>query len=596
MIETSKPLDRETLLPEPDLPTGPALLAEGGSAARDWTVGPCPFLTENDIASEADYKAAAIAEGRIMRHAQIGFRDPDKNRRAYRDVYEDCRQQGVGVDRYGLCLDWAMGYPLDLRRKGPRGTGVMLKGPEAFAALTHMAPVAPHFGDFVLGFPGAFDNTKWALAAGSTAIGNLGQWFTFRLPHWDDDVASACSTVRALGLMSAQPVPVLVHSNLDDGFAASFSDLTSALGFALLERHIVETLVGGRMAHCYGHHFSEGRGRLAFLLALAGLSEGPGTMIYGNTTSYRGAPAANYASLSAYLEIDIAGQRLRATGHAINPVPVSENERIPDIDEIVDAQLFADRLINLTEDRLPPVDLSAVEADARQLCDGAVAFRDRVLVGLTEAGVDTGDVLEMLLVLRRIGARRLERLFGDGEPDADLPAGFRPRVASPVYDEIARMAESRLARIDEPARSAIADAGLKVLTATTDVHEHGKTLLDTVMHGLTITVEDGGISVDPDDLAEQAASGGADLICISTYNGVALGFLEELVGELAARGVDVPVLVGGRLNQIPSGSNTSLPVDVAAELEAAGAHVCRDIDDAIPLLTALARASAPKSP
>ncbi len=596
MTETREPLNRKRLLPELDLPSGADSLDEGAAAARDWTVGSCPFLIEHDVNSEADYKSAAIADGRIMRHAQIGFRDPDKNRRAYHDVYDLCGEQGVTVDRYGLCLDWAMGYPLDLRRKGPRGTGVMLDGPESFAALTQMAPVAPHFGDFVLGFPGAFDNTKWALAAGSTAIGNLGQWFTFRLPNWDDDVTSAASTIRALGLMAAQPVPVLVHSNLDDGFAASFSDLTSALGFALLERHIVDALVGARMAHCYGHHFGEGGGRLAFLLALAEMSDGPGTMVYGNTTSYRGSPAANYASLAAYLEIDIAGQRMRPSGHAINPVPVSEHERIPDIDEIVDAQLFADRLIDLTADRLPPVDLAAVEADTEQLCTGAVAFRDRTLAGLTEAGIDTGDVLEMLLVLRRLGARRLERLFGDGEPDSDAPAGFRPRVASPVHKEIARMAESRLARIDDSQRATIAAAKLTVLTATTDVHEHGKSVLDTVMQGLAVTVEDGGISVDPDDLAEMAASSGADLVCISTYNGVALGFVESLVGELAELGVDVPVLVGGRLNQIPSGSNTSLPVDVAAELEAAGAQVCRDIDDAIPLLTALARAYAPKSP
>ena len=64
-------------------------------------------------------------------------------------------------------------------------------------------------------------------------------------------------------------------------------------------------------------------------------------MIYGNTTSYRGSPQENFASLSAYLCIDIAGQLLKPTGHAINPVPVTENQRIPDVDEVIEAQLFA---------------------------------------------------------------------------------------------------------------------------------------------------------------------------------------------------------------------------------------------------------------
>ena len=36
---------------------------------------------------------------------------------------------------------------------------MILGGPEDFAALTGAAPVAPHFGDFVLGFPAAIENT-----------------------------------------------------------------------------------------------------------------------------------------------------------------------------------------------------------------------------------------------------------------------------------------------------------------------------------------------------------------------------------------------------------------------------------------------------
>ena len=40
---------------------------------------------------------------------------------------------------------------------------------------------------------------------------------------------------------------------------------------------------------------------------------------------------------------DIMAQRLCPTGHGINPVPVTENQRIPDISEIVDAQLYLGR-------------------------------------------------------------------------------------------------------------------------------------------------------------------------------------------------------------------------------------------------------------
>ncbi len=94
-----------------------------------------------------------------------------------------------------------MGYPAALRRGRPKGTGLILDSADAFRALTQMAPAAPHFGDFVMGTPAALENTAAALQAGATVIGNLGQYFTFRLPHWDDDVETTLSTVRALGLI-----------------------------------------------------------------------------------------------------------------------------------------------------------------------------------------------------------------------------------------------------------------------------------------------------------------------------------------------------------------------------------------------------------
>ena len=63
-----------------------------------------------------------------------------------------------------------------------------------------------------------------------------------------------------------------------------------------------------------------------------------------------------------------------------------------------------------------------------------------------------------------------------------------------------------------------------------------------------------------------AKQGGADCIAVSTFNGFALEYVTMLQKEMARAGLDIPVFVGGRLNQVPDGSNTSLPVDVGAEL------------------------------
>src|SRR5690606_22074267 len=129
--------------------------------------------------------------------------------------------------------------------------------------------------DFVLGFPAARENTQAALAAGSTTIGNLGQYFTFRVPGHGDDIEATAQTVRALGLIAAQPVPVMVHSNIDDGYAAHFTDLASCLGMILIERELVTGLVGAPIGHCYGHHFSDPIARLAFQRAMAAAGASP---------------------------------------------------------------------------------------------------------------------------------------------------------------------------------------------------------------------------------------------------------------------------------------------------------------------------------
>ena len=583
-------LERRAVIPESELTPAEDLLGAGRALAETWRVGPSEFLKAVGEPSEAAYKRAQAAAGRIMRHAQIGYRDPEKNRRAYGEIYGRCESAGARIDRYGLCLDWSMGYPRARREEGVRGTGMILEGPEDFARLSAAAPVAPHFGDFVLGFPAAVENTQGALAAGSTAIGNLGQYFTFRLPGWHDDVAATGATVTALGLIAAQPVEILVHSNLDDGFAAVMTDLSCALGAALLERYIIDELIGARVAHCFGHHFSDPMTRLAFQIALQRANPTPGTMIYGNTVSYRGDATANYASLASYLLVDILGQRLNPSGHAVNPVPVTENRRIPDIDEVVEAQLFADRLIAHGPGHLALIDPERAEALAERLLAGAATFKERVLAGLAEGGFAVGDAAELLLALRRIGGKRLEELFGPGAPDAEAPRGRKPLVPAGMLAELEDLAEERLAAMNEGDRAKVAAAGLCAVVATTDVHEHGKLLVEQVLQGLGVNLSDGGVSIDPDDLARAAKDAEADIIAISTYNGVALSFMEDLKAELARLDLDLPVLIGGRLNQIPPGSNTSLPVEVTDELSALGAVVCREVEDALPVLVALANA------
>ncbi|MBB3966781.1 cobalamin-dependent protein [Rhizobium metallidurans] len=570
----------ETIAPkltDPQLRAGRELLNAGRDMARIWRLGTCMFLAETGVGSEAAWKTRCAAEGRVMQHAHIGFRDVNRTIEAIRTVHETCARSGVTVDRFGITLDWSMGYPEAMRAKASRGTGIVLSGPEDFARITNAAPAAAHFGDFMLGLPGAVENTRAAIAAGATAIGNLGQYFTFRLPYWDDDVATTEATVTALGLIAAQDETILVHSNLDDGFAGLFIDMACALGMVVIEKYIVEDLIGARVSHCYGHHFSDPLSRAAFHAALARVNDAPGTMIFGNTVAYQSTPAGNYASLSSYLMADILALGRWPSGHAINPVPVTENQRIPDVDEIIDAQTFASRLAYHAPFYVPILDWSTIEAMADTLVDGGRRFAATVLAGLADRGVDTRDPAALMLAIRRMGPKTMELLFG---PGAETSRGRQPLIHAEWARELNHKAAEWVAA-QPPLNVPVAPL---VCIGTTDVHEHGKYLVEQALEGLGVGIVDAGVAVDPETLVKHAKETGAGVIAISTYNGVALSYATAVKTVMASHGMDLPVLVGGRLNEIPKDSNSGLPVDVRSDLAGAGFLPCGDLDEMLAAL------------
>jgi hypothetical protein len=63
-----------------------------------------------------------------------------------------------------------------------------MKDLDDWRALTGMAPVAPHFGDFVIGTRRP-SRTHCRCAGERLDLGRQSrQYFAFRQPHWDDDI------------------------------------------------------------------------------------------------------------------------------------------------------------------------------------------------------------------------------------------------------------------------------------------------------------------------------------------------------------------------------------------------------------------------
>jgi hypothetical protein len=264
--------------------------------------------------------------------------------------------------------------------------------------------------------------------------------------------------------------------------------------------------------------------------------------------------------------------------------------RIPEIEEIVAAHRFANRLIQRADGYRPMLDLAPVDTIADRLVEGGRAFRDRTLAGLAEAGVDTRNPFELLLALRRIGARQLEERFGPGEYRDTARHRRVPLVRATTVAAVEAQGGGVVASLAPEDLELLRGAGLRACVTCTDVHEYGKILIETVLAMAGVEVHDAGVSADPDRVASEARACGAHFIAVSTYNGVALRYMRQLGEELARAGLAMPVYIGGKLNQIPDDSPDSLPVDVSADLGRLGATVCPRAEDILAHLVERVRA------
>jgi methylmalonyl-CoA mutase cobalamin-binding subunit len=559
----------------PGLPDGRELVARGQVIAESITTQPSTFCRNRGFASELDYKLAMAQAGRTMTALTIGLQDWRSTLNGLRHIVSRCADRGFEVDRFILALDRRMGLPAEMRLAAIKETGPLLLEGE-WSEVAQAVDIQPHMGDMMIGSPASVDNTCRALAAGVNYIGNLSQ-FAWRYPGWPgSDAEQMAEVVTALGVMAGKRHDgAVVHSYLDDGFPAQFTDYASYVGWAMLERHIVEGLIGAQLGHAYGGLSHNGATKMSVTIALESLRPASvcSSFYYTNTTHYSTDTTRNFGVLTLdALHLMLVDRRLRA-GAAIMPVPVTEAVRVPSPDEIVDVQTVARDVASRIDDVYPLVNWADCDAQAESLQQLGSKFFDNVMSGLDHIGIDLADPLQLLLAVRRMGARTIEQLFGVGTPSDD-PAldGYQPvlptdtlrdfldersRVRSRVRPEGWRLTESH-----------------SVIVGSSDVHEMGLRVVVDAVEQLGIKAVVAGVGVDPEELADLAVEREATALLVSTHNGMALAYAEALMTALSQRNARPQVIFGGRLNQDRPGNE--MPVDVTVELQALGIDTCTD--------------------
>jgi methylmalonyl-CoA mutase cobalamin-binding subunit len=557
---------------------GAQLIAEGRDAAPP-PPPPTAFLRANGARSEAEYKRRCRDQGRVMYHMHVGLSTWSATEVALAEVYAALAETGHTVDRFGLALDRAMGMPEGERHLAAKETGPRI-GPDEWQRLGEAAPIQPHLGDYMIGFPAGFQNTLRALSAGVTTIGNVGQYTAYHLIGGSDEVLVTEETVRALAAIGAlREHGALAHSNLEDGSATQASHFGAYVGWAALELYVVEELIGARLAHCFGNTIQSPECRAVVHFALDDLRrrDSIGSMVYGNTVDHRpGDRAGNTAAVTTQLMCDIALQLRRPTGHAVNPVPFTEAERIPTAAEIVEVHLLAHE-IEADVRKSPNVyDWPRLERLGSITAEYAIDFRDRALAALGSDGVDVGDAAQMLLALRRTSMSDLERRVGLAAP-ADI-ARLEPWKAAQVR-RLAERLDNSAPRLD----------GVRVVLAVLEVHDLVRDALAQVLPRAGAEVILLGADSSIDGISRAAIEEDADAIVVGVYNGNALALGERIVDGMSDGQWGGQIYMGGILNQ---DTGQSLPIDARPALEGLGVRCVDTVEELLGLLAQGQRATA----
>jgi methylmalonyl-CoA mutase cobalamin-binding subunit len=201
------------------------------------------------------------------------------------------------------------------------------------------------------------------------------------------------------------------------------------------------------------------------------------------------------------------------------------------------------------------------------MCTVGKSVFHKALDGLGEAGVDIRDPVQLLYVLKMLGPADFEEKFGAGHIGNDSAGKRQPVVPTDIYTLSRGVIDEYGYLLDNPESNRLLQ-GRKVLLASTDVHAHAIKIIHELLSRAGMHITNLGAEVNPDKIAQAAKTGNVEAILISTHNGMALEYAKRLKTELDKQKVDVPVVMGGVLNQ--KVEEAALPVDVTSQLKELG--------------------------
>lgn len=569
----------KSLIPE-GFPDGNKLVEEGRKMAKDIKWNKSRFLKEYGFESHLEYRKKNLAEGKQTYQLLVGLSTLDEEIDAIKQIDAFYKRTGFEVRSMQSIPSSLVGLPPEYWENAPKPTSYMMEKEEDWLAHTDAAPVDVCWQDWHLASPNNLEETKYALHAGTSRLGCFST-FIWDYPGYQDEINRFSDMCRSMGSLSAKKdegMDVITYP--EDGLPGYFMDVVSYMGYEMIEHYIIEDLCGCRMSFSFGGLLSEILPRMSFALALEklyGTDDHPFITYYNGSTNEQWGHdiEANYGLGASEMLIESVINLKYDMPVVINPVSITEALRVPTLDELFNIVKCGIGVERKAKEWLDIIDFSKFEEMRDMLIEKGQQFYDNAMSSFEEAGVNTKDPLEMIMVLRHFDPVRFEQEFN---PSKEEFGAFKPYVATPLGKETMEQKDEIVKDLKEKGYDN-ALKGKKLICASADGHSYGLLLIDNVWTEMNADVVNSGTYMEPSFVLDLADEEDADAVCVSVHCGQILDYAKQLRDQMDKRGKKYKVLLGGMLNAMVEGYTE--PVDVSDMVEELGISATNDFEEQI---------------
>ncbi len=544
-----------------------------------------PLTWYKGYKNHMEFKKACQREGKIYWTLLMGLATMEDEVAAVKKIYEFQERTGFKLGSLLHIPSGNVALPREYRENAPKTTSFVLDDLDDWLALRNAAPIDISLNDHHLVCPNSIETTVNALKAGAVRVGSFGQ-FLWDYPGFTDDVKRYSDMVTSLGIMASKRDDMFcVETYLDDSFPGYFMDCASYVGYALIEHYICTKLCGARYVISFGGLLSEGHTRIAVALALhelMGTEEQPVlTYINGSTNmQWDHDIDGNYGFAAQEMLLEICAEKKFHMSLGINPVSITEKIAVPTLQELLNIYACGKRVEEKADEWMPLIDWTPIIEMKDVMVAEAKRYFANAMNAFREAGIDTEDPLEMLLMLKKFAPQRLESAFHsstvDGQSMEVIP--FYPTVlgrqTNEMRDEIVNALKN------DGMEGSL--AGKKIVIASGDAHAYGLMLVDGVLRAMGAQTVNIGVDMDPADVLDAADEDGTPYVGISCHNGQALDYGRQLLQLAADRGREYVIFMGGKLNTILPGD--AEPTEVGDMLCDMGIQADNDLKTTVALI------------